>query len=492
MECPDGCASTAVTLSIGQDGEDSYPDVSELLTCNETSILEHSSNWDQRSSRLAWGGRHYEVLDDLWTGHRLAMFEPAWTLPNAWEGVGRGYASPWYGHWDLTQNILDRVWNELSCCQGEIENLHFLFDEQQGRFRCGARIDKRRMADTIAPPLEPHAALQVFYRDRDSDRLSRIFARFERHFAWFRKKRFHDCVGLFWWAHMFETGYDNIGRAGTTAETNEDFKEYGAVDLCSQLVLYTQDLCEMARILGDEDKSRFYDLERQKLVDSMQNYLWDSRRSVFGDLHVPSGRLETVLTAACFWPLVAGVATREQARSLVEHLLNPQEFWTPFPVATTAVSEEAFELDMWRGPVWVSQNFWIIRGLRRYNYLEEAAEVAERTLQGLQKVWDRDRKIYEFYHPVEFYPDGLTRKGRTIGPTVYYTGHNPLHCVVLEGLWGLEACVDGCRCNPPERLLETPAEVSCHWGDRRLHLCSDGEGTVKCNGEIVLPGQLIT
>jgi len=487
---PEGSSRFAVTLGTQRDGGISYPSAMELLQMNLHPVFGRSRNWTERSSKLSWNGRDFSVLDNLWTEHRLALYEPSWKIPNCWEGVGRGYGSLYYGHWDMTQNILDRVWNELEFCQGEIENLSGLFVQKEGRFNCGVRFeDPRRPVTTVPPPLEPRAVLEVYFRDGNLDRLRRCFGMFESDFAWFRKERRHLGSGLYWWVHMFETGYDNIGRAGTTVTGNTDFREYGAVDLSSQLALYAENLSRIARILGDEEKALRYEAARSVIVKAIQENLWDSQKKFFGDLHVPSNCLETTYAVSGFWPLAAGAATESQAANLVKHLTDPELFWTPFPVSTVAVKEAGFDLDCWRGPVWVSQNLWLVLGLRRYGYLQEAAQLVIKTLEGMQKVWDRDRKIYEFYHPQEFFPDKLTRKGKDYGPVVYYTGHNPLHAIVFHGLWGIEPCVGGFVWRPPQALFSLSGSVRFHWGDELMELASDGKGTVTCNGTDLIAGQ---
>jgi hypothetical protein len=480
-------------LLVGpHDRKVTYPDLKSLLAADVQASVDRARRWVQAGPAFSWNGSTFPVLSQLWIEHRLAMFEAAWKVQHRWEGVGRGYGPRWYGHWDLVQNLLDRVWGDQERTQGEIDNLEAFFLEDEGRFFCAMRFDPPRHGATAPPPLLPQAALQVFYRDGDRDRLARAFALFERDFDWWWRTRRHESVGLFWWLHMLESGYDNIGRGQTTVEARHaEFNEYGAIDLSAMLALYAEDLSKIARILANEAAAAKYEARRLEIVTGIQQCLWDPEEKFFGDLHVPSNRLETVLSCASFWPLVAGAATDDQAAAVVEHIGNPREFWTPFPLCTVAADRPGFDLDCWRGPVWVSQNYWVIRGLRRYRYLDEAAQLALSTIEGMQRVWDRDRKIYEFYHPFEFFPDTLTRKGKETGPVVYYTGHNPLHAIILEGLWGLEPCRRGCRWNPSEVLLKTPAAVSFCWGDERVELRSDGRGELRCGGRRVAPGEYL-
>jgi glycogen debranching enzyme len=72
---------------------------------------------------------------------------------------------------------------------------------------------------------------------------------------------------------------------------------------------------------------------------------------------------------------------------VVEHLFNPREFWTPYPVAALARSERWYSRDhlpsdlgcSWRANVWIPTNYMIYRGLRRYGYRDLASIVAHYT-----------------------------------------------------------------------------------------------------------------
>jgi neutral trehalase len=83
-------------------------------------------------------------------------------------------------------------------------------------------------------------------------------------------------------------------------------------------------------------------------------------------------------------PLFAGAATPERAkRAIHEHLLNPDEFWLDYPVASYAKTEPDYYQGShnecnWRGSTWAPTNYMIFQGLRQYGYQAEARELATR------------------------------------------------------------------------------------------------------------------
>lgn len=92
------------------------------------------------------------------------------------------------------------------------------------------------------------------------------------------------------------------------------------------------------------------------------------------DTHVPV-RVKTVMG---FMPMFSGSCTSEQAARLVEHLTDPEAFWTPFPVATCARNEATFDpAGFWRGDTWIMTNYLVAAGLCHYGYYDLARRLTD-------------------------------------------------------------------------------------------------------------------
>ena len=107
-------------------------------------------------------------------------------------------------------------------------------------------------------------------------------------------------------------------------------------------------------------------------------------------------RVKSVASFAALW---ARVAAPEQTRRMIfEHLFNPREFWTPYPVAALAKSERWYSRDHlpadlgcnWRAKVWIPTNYMIYRGLRAYGYRNLASLVAHYSHALVQKAGNRE------------------------------------------------------------------------------------------------------
>ncbi len=127
--------------------------------------------------------------------------------------------------------------------------------------------------------------------------------------------------------------------------------------------------------------------------------MWDDESGAYRerDLHGEEGVTGTI---ADLFPLYAGAPNESQARRLVdEHLLAPDRFGpsTSAPWAVTTVSKSSPEYNprnYWRGPVWINVNWFLLRGLERYGFRDEADQLRRLTLELVER-----SGFSEYYEP---------------------------------------------------------------------------------------------
>jgi glycogen debranching enzyme len=116
-----------------------------------------------------------------------------------------------------------------------------------------------------------------------------------------------------------------------------------------------------------------------------------------------AGAEETQLVTnciSCLLPLVLDDLPAPHANALIGHLEDESEYATPFPLPSVAMSEPAFEPGvvgerlLWRGPVWINTNWYLVRGLRRHGRDDLAARITEQTLELIDRSGFR-----EYYDP---------------------------------------------------------------------------------------------
>jgi hypothetical protein len=163
------------------------------------------------------------------------------------------------------------------------------------------------------------------------------------------------------------------------------------------------DLAEIARALG-EDPSPF-EQRAKKTAQTMNEKLWDEEHSTYLDFDLSSNRLLEVYVAPNFVPLYAGIPDEEQARRMVDSLENTgfglsDESLTPVP-SYDRYGFAFFPTKYWRGPVWANINWFLMRGLERYGYKEQA-ERLRNTIIALCK----EQGFYEYYDPTTGFGHG--------------------------------------------------------------------------------------
>ncbi|CAN5309025.1 hypothetical protein BH20ACT24_BH20ACT24_08450 [soil metagenome] len=171
------------------------------------------------------------------------------------------------------------------------------------------------------------------------------------------------------------------------------------VGLNSLLVLEGEMLSRASALLGDRpDQLVAVETRTEDLRSRVRGGLWDPDRQVFAN-RLWDGRFARSLAPTSFYPMLAGIATKEQAEAMVRHhLLDTTRFWGEHPVAGTPHDDPAASDNVyWRGRVWPPFNYLVYRGLRRYGYDDVAGELAKRSVAMFDREW-ANRRCYENYN----------------------------------------------------------------------------------------------
>jgi hypothetical protein len=213
-------------------------------------------------------------------------------------------------------------------------------------------------------------------REKDYGKLQKYLDR------WFAYDADHN--GLPTWNSSDASGMDNqLSRSG-------DFDSYfdEGVDLACYLLRELQAMAIVSEKLGKKEEQAEYKERAARLAKLINDVFWDEKDGFYYDRNEKTGKQIHVKSASGFFPLWAGVSTPAQAQRLVrDHLMNPEEFWLAYPVATYAKTEPDFYEGTvkgecnWRGSTWIPANYMIFHGLMKYGYDKEARELADKTLQ---------------------------------------------------------------------------------------------------------------
>lgn len=278
--------------------------------------------------------------------------------------------------------------------------------------------------DRSQPPVGAYIVLKNYERDGDLGTLRWAYPRLEKwHEWWFANRgdgqpwRDGNRDGLLEWGSDRGAAFSVGGRgflvqakweSGMDDSPMYDDVSYDAktytmdlddVGLNSLYALDAECLARIAAILGHEDESRHFAAEYDKMKSLMRRLLWNGRDGIFENRYW-NGRFSHRLSPTNFYPLLAGIATPEQAKCMIsEHLLNPREFWGKYVIPTVARNDPAFQDQYyWRGDIWGPTNYLVYQGLDRYGEDAIALEFARKSYDLFMQDWWAHQRTDEQYY----------------------------------------------------------------------------------------------
>jgi hypothetical protein len=191
----------------------------------------------------------------------------------------------------------------------------------------------------------------------------------------------------------------------------ESPKKVKSLDLSTMMVMEMRSLAKMASALGKSDDARQWTERADKLAELIRTRMWDEQDGFFYNLARDSGAFTTKDGVSLkrkeiigFLPMWAGIATKEQAARLVEHLTNPQSFWRRYGVPTLAANDPYYNGNVtkccqWNGAVWLLWDYMVFRGLLNYGYRKEAEELARHVMEGVIFQLKENHRFWESISP---------------------------------------------------------------------------------------------
>ena len=289
----------------------------------------------------------------------------------------------------------------------------------------------------IQPPLIAQAAELVSEITGDTGFLARAYPKLAAHYRWLSENRCPDGDGLIVLISPFESGMDNtpaydrplgIGTMhpgwwtirlrvaglhvshllrGGNYHLDRVYKlcRFNVKDVAVNCI-YAEALRAMHRIasgLNRPDDADMWAAKAERAERAIVDILFDEDAHTFFPTYGRGRRFSRVLTASCLFPLLLESLPEGIATVLVEQLLlQPEKFWTEYPLPTVAASEPTFLADpgdrrhplIWRGSSWININWFVARGLRRHGYLDIASSIAEKSATLVERSGFR-----EFFNP---------------------------------------------------------------------------------------------
>jgi alpha,alpha-trehalase len=204
---------------------------------------------------------------------------------------------------------------------------------------------------------------------------------------------------------MRESGFDISFRFSPFgAETHH----FAPVCLNSLLYKSEKDLEAMSRELGRTGEADDWKNKANARQKEIVDWLWDAQRGEFFDYKVPEKKRSAYEYASTFYPLWAGLATKEQAAAVAKNL---DHFERPGGVLTSPYETGA----QWDAPyAWAPLQLIAVEGLRRYGFEVQANRLCYEFLSNVAENFRRDGTIREKYDAVHRSAEAAVKSGYSI------------------------------------------------------------------------------
>jgi hypothetical protein len=234
-------------------------------------------------------------------------------------------------------------------------------------------------------------------------------------------------------------------------------------------------LARIARELGN-GREAFWQQQAAQVRQRLIEKLWDGKRHACFDRD-KNGRQLPELIHNNLRAMHHGIFTPSMAEEFIQyHLLNTNEFWTPFPLPSIAVNEPLFRnrpQNDWSGQPQGLTYQRAIRALENYGYFSLVTELGQKLIDAIERGGTRFTQQFD---PFTGLPSG--RKETGYGPTIlaaqeYLARMHGIHLDVVAGRVWWSAC------GAKEFTYQQ------RWGNREWTLTStQGVMTARENGKI--------
>lgn len=195
-----------------------------------------------------------------------------------------------------------------------------------------------------------------------------------------------------------------LGRhCRTTCESGWDINprwnyeafNFAAVDLNSLLFMMETNMSFFAKEIKNGEEIIWLNKaqkRRELMLDKM-----DNGEGLLLDYNFANGNLSSILSAASFYPLFAGLAEDKHAKAIIKNL-NRLEAEYGILTCEKNLADGTYQWDYPNG--WACLQYIALVGLDKYGYKNEAKRIAEKYIRLVDKNFEKTGNLWEKYNVV--------------------------------------------------------------------------------------------
>ena len=252
------------------------------------------------------------------------------------------------------------------------------------------------------PPLATWAVYEVFKQTNDTAFLQEMYYPLVSYHKWWYEKRDHDQNGVCEFgstdgtleAAAWESGMDNairFDKAQMLQNKDDAWSiDQESVDLNAYLAYEYSLLEEISKIINQP-------LDVSRPTIEVSTYFFDDEENYFFDKRLSDNSFVKEFGSEGYTPFWTNIATQEQMDRAIVHFQDTNKFATYIPFPTASADNPKFMPNgYWRGPIWLDQTYFGIKGLRNYGYKTLADTYTKQVFDRLDGLTG-DAPIHENY-----------------------------------------------------------------------------------------------
>jgi hypothetical protein len=256
--------------------------------------------------------------------------------------------------------------------------------------------------NSTGPALLAWAEWRRFRLSGDATRIAAVFPALLAYHRWCRANRTWP-NGLYW-ATSHSSGLTNQPRV---PGGRNHHAHWSWVDATAQAVLDAGLLERMAVLLGEKELADEVAAERAALEQTFNAVFWNEEQSFYQDVG-PDGRFSPVKSIAAYWALLSDpLVPKARLTPFIQHLRDTWSFRTPTVLPSLAADDEAYNArtgNGWRGGVWPTLTYMVLRGLGLNEQHGLAHKLAASHIDTVSQVFDDTGQLWSHYAPEDASP----------------------------------------------------------------------------------------
>jgi len=357
-----------------------------------------------------------------WYGLRLNMVDTEGEFNLPYPCVFEGINAGWFRHqisYSAQAHILDLRWmHDPIAAMGSF--LNFVKNQNpDGSFPGIIRTGLQEENGAFYHANWGRAIRELHRVSPNQNLLFQAYQALSRYAEYFQQQRDKENMHLYDILNQWETGQEFMNRylfADPKADEGKSFQLKG-VDASVYIYELQKNLAWMADKLHEKDQAEYWRNQARATGNAIKKFMWNDSLKFFVDFNPKTAKKSSAMAATGFYPFFTDLISPKHLAALNDHLFNPNEFWTEFPVPSSSLTDPMSNIYgewkgkrlvcPWNGRSWLMSTSHVCEALGHTaqttspKLKKEAVDLIRRFVRMLFLDGDINRpSSYEYYNPI--------------------------------------------------------------------------------------------